>query len=103
MLSLIRTFKDFKEKIRENSRTLPKLSCIKREEIERGTRDIERRQDWNYEWANVRQQVSHHSTNRVNDKSEMASLGPQCVSDGRMILIYVNGWGLNLLKRFTLE
>lgn len=49
MLSLIRNFKDFKEKIRENSRTLPKLSYIKREEIELGTRDIERRQDWNYE------------------------------------------------------
>lgn len=49
MLSLIRTFKNFKEKIRENSRTLPKLRCIKREEIELGTRDIERRQDWNYE------------------------------------------------------
>lgn len=40
MLSLIRTFKDFKEKIRENGRTLPKLSCIKREEIELRTRDI---------------------------------------------------------------
>lgn len=36
MLSLIRNFKDFKEKIRESSRTLPKLSCIKREEIEPG-------------------------------------------------------------------
>lgn len=36
MLSLIRTFKDFKEKIRKNSRTLPKLSCTKREEIEPG-------------------------------------------------------------------
>lgn len=46
---LLELLKTSRKKICENSRTLPKLSYIKREEIELGTRDTERRQDWSYE------------------------------------------------------
>lgn len=76
--------------------TLPKLRCMKRKRIELGTRDIERRQDWNY-------------TNRLTYVNKCHIIQPipwmikvgwrhsrtsMYVSDGCMILIYVMSGGL---------